>query len=178
MGLLETEVIRRSIGDVENRRTTAQQAVIQATAALEALDRELALLKELVRIRDGGGIAIRNGATSAPGTYGSTSAARIGSDASRVVDEVAAILRDAGQPLPIRVIYDQLQSRGVPLPGQGRMVNVIAAVTRSKAISRPARGVYALSEWAGTAVETNATLSSHAKRAKRGRRRPRTRVKA
>lgn len=177
MGLLETDVIRRSVVDLENRRTEAQRSVMEATTALEALDRELSLLKELLRIREGGGLAARNGTTGFTDVLGPTSAPRIGTDASRVVDEVATILREAGQPLPIRVIYDQLKDRGIPLPGQGRMANVIGAIRRSSTIDRPTRGVYALADWPNRGGESP-TVAPSRRTQRQKHRGHRVRVKA
>jgi len=147
LGTLDTESIRRSIEQLELRRGAAQDQISEANRVLQAVDRELTLLKELLRLRDGPSsesgakpLGVANSIANLTSGYGATGT-------SRVVDAVTQILTEAGEALPIRVIYDQLKRQGVPLPGQGRMVNVIAAMRRADTIARPARGVYGLTAW-------------------------------
>jgi hypothetical protein len=147
--VLETEIIRQSIVQLEGRRSEAQRLVAEANKVLETVERELLLLRELLRIREPGEQhRTLKEAGVLDSVRGAVTASYTRSDSTRIVDEVVTILAEAGAPLPIRVIFDELKNRRVPLPGQGRMVNVIAAIRRSDLISRPARGVYALSAWA------------------------------
>jgi hypothetical protein len=172
--VLDTEAIRQYVLHLEARRSEAQREVAVANRVLEGVDRELSLLRELLRLRSSAELE-----PSAEDFDASQSAAGEAiplyarSDSSRLVDEVAGILKESESPLPIRVIYDELKNRGIPLPGQGRMVNVIAAIRRSELIARPARGVYALRAWAaaneGTASEGGSTPVGHPKpRRRRG----------
>jgi hypothetical protein len=178
--MLDTEAIRQSIVHLEARRSDAQREVAEADRVLETVDRELSLLRELLRIRGSEDLG-RNtdDAGPSPGSAGEAPPLYARSDSSRLVDEVVGILNETKAPLPIRVIFDELKNRGIPLPGQGRMVNVIAAIRRSDLIARPARGVYALRAWTpATDGSASAGGSTAVGRPKRRRKRNRTKTRA
>jgi hypothetical protein len=151
--MLDAHLIRDSIAELEAARLTYQRQMQEATARLDVADKELRLLRELLRVREGPREAEPSTTRSdswhgdGAGEAAPTPAIGAAGSASRVTAEVISILDAAGEPMPIRVIYEALKERQIALPGQGRMVNVIAAINRSEAIVRPARGVYALTAW-------------------------------
>jgi hypothetical protein len=149
---LGPEVIRKSIAELEDARVGYQAQIQQATDQLDIADRELRLLRELLKMREGGPVEVKpSGLSIGPAnTTRLETVAPTSTLPNGIVEEVVSILQQAGEPLPIRIIYDRLRQKQVALPGQGRMVNVISAITRADVIVRPARGVYALTGWGMT----------------------------
>jgi hypothetical protein len=67
---------------------------------------------------------------------------------SNLEEGVAAVLKEAGEPMHIREIREALVQRGVPLPGRGDEANIIVRLRRSPDdFTRTGRGTYALASW-------------------------------
>jgi hypothetical protein len=167
---LGTDVIRRSIAELENARVGYQAQIQHATDQLDFADRELRLLRELLKMREGASSEPKpDGLLIGPNDKRAGAAAPTSIAPQGVVEEVVSILAEAGEPLPIRIIFDRLRQKQVALPGQGRMVNVIAAITRADAIVRPARGVYALTGWGMTDGQNQAPHRARRSKGRKGK---------
>ena len=68
-------------------------------------------------------------------------------DGSTDADRVVALLRDRGQPIHYREIYDCLTQDGVQVGGKDPAGTLLARYFDDPRLYRPARGTYGLVEW-------------------------------
>ena len=65
-----------------------------------------------------------------------------------LLDECEKILLEAGKPMHVKKIHEELLRRGVPIPGKGTEANVISRFQRSGGrFIRTGRGTYGLPEF-------------------------------
>jgi hypothetical protein len=84
---------------------------------------------------------------------------------SELEDAVEELLREAGKPMHIAVIREQLNVRGIQIPGRGDEANIIVRIRKvPDRFTRTARGTYALPEWG---IPEMTTKSARAKRSTR-----------
>lgn len=117
------------------RVSALEEQIATKVREMEEAKSEADLIRQLLRVRRGGGRDADAGAeTPAAPTH-------------PVVREVVKELKEAGRPLHISELMDRLHARGVRVPGQGKAANVIAHLSRDPLIVRPSRGIYGLAEW-------------------------------
>ena len=68
-------------------------------------------------------------------------------DGTTDADRVVALLRDRGQPIHYRDIYDRLVQDGVQVGGKDPAGTLLARYFDDPRLYRPARGTYGLAEW-------------------------------
>jgi hypothetical protein len=69
-------------------------------------------------------------------------------DPKDLLDECEKILLEAGKPMHVNKIHEELLKRGVPIPGKGTQANVISRFQRSGGrFIRTGRGTYGLPEF-------------------------------
>jgi hypothetical protein len=170
------DALRQAIAAAQRKVDDEQQCLRKAEEHLRTAERELALLTELGRLRGLGEMSAGNGAAVADGDAplrsqlsltrpsGAHRAAPTRRDA--LIETVIEILREHGEPMPIRNLMADLVSRGAPIPGRGEQANLISVITRVPEIVRPHRGVYGLREWKleGAATPAPATRRSSKRR--------------
>lgn len=125
--------------DASLARVSALEGEIAAKVReMEETKSEADLIRQLLRVRGGGGRAAGGGSEAPEAPSAPT---------HPVVREVIKELKEAGRPLHISELMDRLQARGIRIPGQGKPANVIAHLSRDPLIVRPSRGIYGLAEW-------------------------------
>ena len=68
---------------------------------------------------------------------------RIEGDLKRFEEYIAEILGTSSTPMHIREIYERLVEMRIPIPGKGRLENVVARISRAKDMfAREGRGKY------------------------------------
>lgn len=73
-------------------------------------------------------------------------------------DAVEELLREFGKPMHIAVIREQLNTKGVQIPGRGDEANIIVRIRKvPERFTRTARGTYALPEWGIPEMTTKTT---------------------
>jgi hypothetical protein len=160
---ISDEVLREAISAAEARVAEQGDNMRVAEESLRAVERELALLVELARLRGLVSLPLSNGASAADAVEGrSADLPRVSYESSprssmpkrdALVRAVIDVLRAHGKPMPIRELMAEVISRDARIPGRGEQANLISVITRVPEITRPQRGVYGLSEW-GTARAT------------------------
>jgi hypothetical protein len=151
------DALREAIEAAEEEVGEQRESLRRADERHRGAERELALLVELARLRglpdyhttngDSFERGAEKGGSGSPSlTYGSSR--RVGATARDVlVSDVIDVLGEHGEPMPIRALMAEVVSRGASIPGRGEQANLISVITRVPEITRPARGMYGLSEW-------------------------------
>ena len=124
---LEIEHIKQEIAPLEER--------------LEAAQERLGLIRRLI------GLAQQSDGKAKPPRQSGGAAQPLASGAE-LEDHLEALLAEAGEPLHISQLRDQLIARGIPLPGKGDEANIIVRLRRDEGrFTRTGRGMYALAAW-------------------------------
>jgi hypothetical protein len=92
-----------------------------------------------------------------------------GSIGEHVRTRAEEILREKGGALHINALHEEFQRRGFHVPGAGRPVNLTVHLRKASSIVSPARGMYALEEYAGTTTAQPKATRRTRKRKKRRR---------
>lgn len=161
-----SEAVQLATAEVD----AAQERLTRADEELRAAERELALLVELGRLRKW-----RSGAANGEGPASDERLAASALDSpppvatrtprrDALVQTVIDILREHGEPMPIRALMAEVESRGAPIPGRGEQANLISVITRVPDIRRPARGMYGLREWQRDGAPTPAARRASTRR--------------
>jgi hypothetical protein len=161
------DALRQAVVAAQRRVDNEQDRLRQAEEQLRTAERELALLSELGRLRGLDEMPGGNGAGAAEGdasrqaqlnlTRPSMAHRATSTRRDALVQTVIDLLREHGEPMPIRNLMAELVSRGAPIPGRGEQANLISVITRVPEIVRPHRGVYGLREWNLDGVPVTAT---------------------
>jgi hypothetical protein len=150
------KALREAISAAETKVAEQRDKIRMVEESLRGAERELVLLVELGRLRGMLSQSATNGVSAAGGveeadsnlprvTYGSSSSSSApGREA--LVRTVIDVLREHGEPMPIRALMAEVVSRGAHIPGRGEQANLISVITRVPEITRPHRGVYGLRE--------------------------------
>jgi len=151
------EALQQAVAAAQRRVDDEQERLRQAEELLRTAERELTLLTELGRLRGLTDLSGGNGTGAAEGemllqselalTRPSMSQRAAPTRRDALVRTVIDLLREHGEPMPIRNLMAALVSRGAPIPGRGEQANLISVITRVPEIVRPHRGVYGLREW-------------------------------
>lgn len=149
--------LRQAVAVARRRVEEEQGRLRNAEELLRTAERELVLLTELGRLR---GVTEINGLNHNGVARGepllepegglmrrSTSERGVPTRRDALVQTAIDLLREHGEPMPIRSLMAELVSRGAPIPGRGEQANLISVITRVPEIVRPHRGVYGLREW-------------------------------
>jgi hypothetical protein len=148
------KALREAISAAETKVAEQRDKIRLVEESLRGAERELVLLVELGRLRGLHSQSATNGVSAASGaegtdsnlpqvTYGSSSSSSApGREA--LVRTVIDVLREQGEPMPIRALMAEVVSRGAHIPGRGEQANLISVITRVPEIIRPHRGVYGL----------------------------------
>jgi aspartokinase len=118
------------------QREEADLAARQAN--VENLRQQVALLKQLIALRDGHSDSSQS-AVDPSLTMSATKAT--------LSDLVRDILDAHGEPMHIAMIRGALIAQGHSIPGRGTDANVIAHISRNDSIVRVGKGTYALASW-------------------------------
>lgn len=111
---------------------------------LEAAQERLGLIRRLI------GLAQTDGGAKPPRRRDGGQTLPSGAE---LEDHLEALLDEAGEPLHISQLRDQLIARGIPLPGKGDEANIIVRLRREESrFTRTSRGMYALAAWGLPAV--------------------------
>jgi hypothetical protein len=73
-------------------------------------------------------------------------------------------LAEVGRPVHIGEIRRLLDEKGITIPGRGTDANVIVYLSKSDAIRRVGKGIYALTAWGLPAVPPRRRRVSHRRR--------------
>lgn len=151
------DALRQAIAAGEAKVAEQREKLRRVEERHREAERELTLLLELARLRglpnyhatngDGSKREAEETGSGLPSvTYRSSPGSRA-SARDALVWEVIDVLRNHGKPMPIRALMADVVLRGASIPGRGEQANLISVITRVPAITRPARGMYGLSEW-------------------------------
>ncbi len=133
------------IADIRGRMLPLEE---QLDAAKERLD----LIRRLIGLAGANRAETSRSTPTSPESQGTRGKSQVLASV-RVEDHVESVLSDAGQPLHIRALRDELIARGVPLPGRGDEANIIVRLRRSDdRFTRTGRGMYGLASWGLPAV--------------------------
>lgn len=162
--VLTAEVLAESKAGLSAEIANVRTVMAGLADELQRLEREERLLDELLRLRG----VTQSAPNDSPGHAGGESVAP-STSASSLAAAVVNILRQDGKPLHIQELYRRVQQSSVPIPGQGRSANLIAAIRIHPDIVRPIRGIYGLREWAldDYAVRKTTTRRSAPKKRRR-----------
>ncbi len=143
------EDLRSWTNSLEAEADILRNEIAARQGRLSALEEELQLLRRLVRLHEPHAAdAPSNGvasAGSAPKQARTRSASTADAD---LIEEVAQILDENGEPLHISMIRERLVERGVTIPGRGDDANIIVRISPLQdRFMRTARGTYALTSW-------------------------------
>ena len=131
----DPELVRRWVSEAEAEVARLSEEVEMAGRKLTEARRRLALLHEA--------LAAVSTDPSVINTVMNPISVR-----DRVIRDTKAILTEVGRPMPVGAIHAEFIRRGYALPGRGSPTNLVAHIGATDQISRRARGVYALPEWA------------------------------
>lgn len=159
--MLSTQALEDAASEIRGRIAQTQAGLMQLREVLERDQRELSLVVELLKLHgdqaNGHSVAVEE---SAAGRLG-------GQDEHPVLQAAKEVLRDAGRPLHIQELTAAIRERGVTIPGKGEIANVIAVIRNNGDISRPQRGIYALSGWGPSTVSKLRPARAKARRRRR-----------
>ena len=151
------DALRAAVAAAQQRVDDQHERLRQAEEKLRTAERELMLLTELGRLRGVTEMSGGKGNVAADGeallqselnvTRSSMSQRGAPTRRDALVQTVIDLLREHGEPMPVRNLMSELISRGAPIPGRGEQANLISVITRVPDIVRPHRGVYGLREW-------------------------------
>jgi hypothetical protein len=139
-GELLTEALARArerVGQLKARMADLNQALASA-------HEEEVLLERLLTIHQERAVGRTDVEQKTP-PAGEVTAGSAG--ATALMEQVLAVLAEAGRPLHISELMRLLRERQTPIPGSGTQANVIAHLRRHPEIVRPSRGMYGLSVW-------------------------------
>jgi hypothetical protein len=147
MNELSTETLNKAATDLHAKISENQGRIRELAERLDRDQRELALIVELLRLRGHAADGMKDLKAQA---RQATSTLVVRNGKSVLIEAVNSILGDAGRPLHIQELTAALRKRGVAIPGKGSIANVISVIRTRPEISRPQRGIYALTEWGST----------------------------
>ena|SRR3989442_1009721 len=137
-GGLSDDLLDRAIGSIREQAEDTETRIAELQARLSAFREEERLLERLREIREG---------SKSHGLTRHVMPFVVVPVKHPAVEQSVNLVRDAGRPLHISELMRLLEEEGVNLPGSGMQANLIAHLSRDRRISRPSRGMYALSEW-------------------------------
>ena len=147
---ISKEALAEAIKAAEWSLGAARAEMSEVENRVRDLERELALLVELSRLR-GGALEPEEeggGQSVTPVITFSESRSR-SSDRDELVAAVVHVLEENGEPMAIRPLMAAVVERGAPIPGRGQQANLISVIRRATEVERVARGIYGLAAWSG-----------------------------
>ncbi len=146
---LSSSTLKAALAAAEKRTAELTETIESLVAEREGVAREARLLHELLAVREGKrGVDAPDHAGVVEDLQSPRETPRRGGRPPHPA--VAAALEElerAGRPLHISELMRLLKEREVEIPGSGQQANLIAHLTRTPEITRPSRGMYALSTW-------------------------------
>lgn len=139
MGALSLEALTAAAASVEELLARKREECEGLTNEIKRLERELGLMQELRRIREGN---VGSGHSDE-----SSSNAAITMKDDPLTLGVLQILKESGQPVHIQELATRARAVGLRIPGKGANANLIAHIRMCDEIVRPVRGMYALRDW-------------------------------
>ena len=68
-------------------------------------------------------------------------------DAKKIEEYIVDILKASSRPMHVREIYERLIENKIPIPGKGRLENVVSRISRAKNLfARNGKGTYVVKE--------------------------------
>ena len=68
-------------------------------------------------------------------------------DAKKIEEYIVDILKASSRPMHVREIYERLIENKIPIPGKGRLENVVSRISRAKNLfARDGKGTYVVKE--------------------------------
>ncbi len=148
---LPLSALEHALEAARGRRQATREQIERLERDLALSEQEERLISELIAVRRG---ESRAGPGSRPPNTGTSQNSGLGpardeptKSSHPVVDEVLSMLVREKRPIHISEIMRMLRQRQIRLPGSGTQANVISHLRRDPRISRPSRGLYALSVW-------------------------------
>lgn len=137
---MPTEAIEKALAAIRRELQQQEAQRVELATRISAGKAEEHLLTQI--------LAVRRGEKSVhPSASGNTAAPLSDLSSHSLPDVVAEELQTAGRPLHISDLMRLVKIRNVKIPGAGAQANLITYLRRDPRFARPARGLYALSDW-------------------------------
>lgn len=122
-------ILQTKRADVANDLERLREEVRRASDAIAVKEAQLRNLDDLLALEGGGGPTLVVEERRTSGNF---------------LDTAYAILEDSQEGIHYRDLVEQLERRGVHVPGQDPAANLIAHITRDQRFVRTARGTYGI----------------------------------
>jgi len=130
--------LSKLLEEVEQEYRREEAELTGKQVHVESLRQQIELLRQLIGLRDGQGMARERALDRSLAPASRT----------RSISELVGSVLDAhGEPMHISTIRGALVAQGHSIPGRGTDANVIAHISRADSIVRVGKGMYALASW-------------------------------